>query len=465
MLDGDGPTEQWTDMGITVLPCSDPVAWLAELKQAAAAVPPEPIDAVPAPGTLLGRRPYQFLDYYTAEDADLFFGRDAWIERLSGRILAQPLTVLFGRSGVGKTSLLLAGVLPRLEGCNCWPIYARPGQDPLAALRLAADESLAPADRASLASIADLGAFVQAAGQRLGKMPVVVLDQAEECFTALAKPVRDRWVATLAEALREAPGEVHWVLSLREDFAAELHEWSGQVPGLFDHTEWLLPLTREEAQEAIARPPRRVGVAIEDALVQRLLDDLTVEGVAPPQLQIVCERLYQARDAQQGMTLAVYEALGGTRAILAEYVDFALAQLPLQQRELAVALLKAMVTGRDTKLPLRPEEILDNAEGEPAEKQAVLAALVDIRLVRSLMGDERPASGATSWPTRCWWRRCAVGSTRPSARRRRPGTCCGRSGKPRANWAWRCCRSGRRWPTSTASGRTPTCGWTNTTWP
>jgi hypothetical protein len=54
---------------------------------------------------------------------------------VAGRILAEPLVVLFGRSGVGKTSLLLAGVVPRLASRDCWPIYARPGEDPVTALR------------------------------------------------------------------------------------------------------------------------------------------------------------------------------------------------------------------------------------------------------------------------------------------------------------------------------------------
>jgi hypothetical protein len=347
----------------------------------------------------LGRRPYKFLDFYTAKDADLFFGREQQAEDLADRILAEPLVVLFGRSGVGKTSLLLAGIAPRLKRRDCWPIYARPGEDPVAALRTAAEADLSEADQAALGEIADLGAFIEAAGARRGRVPIVILDQAEECFTALAPPVRARWVAALAQALQEAPDALHWVLSLREDFAAELHEWSTQVPGLFDHTLRLQPLSREEAREAIVRPLARVGAEIAAALVERVLDDLlsqrelddlTQQGVPPAPLQIVCDRLYSARDAAGRITSATYEALGGARRILADYVDIALAQLPRARRETAVALLKAMVTGRETKLPLRPAEILNQVAGDATEKRAVLMELVDARLVRSLqVGDER----------------------------------------------------------------------------
>ncbi len=374
----------WREHGVTVLPATDLAAGLADLGQAVAAMPELPGDSLPEPGTLLGRRPYKFLDFYTARDADLFFGRDQWADGLTGRILAQPLTVLFGRSGVGKTSLLLAGVLPRLAVRNCWPIYARPGDDPLAAVRTAAEEQLNVDDRAALCQITGLGAFLTAAGERLQRTPVVILDQAEECFTVVSEPVRERWVAALAQALYTSASTIRWVLSLREDFAAELDTWSARIPTLFNHTERLLPLDREAARAAIAGPATRVGVRVEDPLVAQVLDDLTIDGVSPPQLQIVCERLYQARDQDGCMTLAGYEALGGTRQILSDYVDVALAQFPRARRDLAVALLKAMVSGRETKLPLRPDEVLNPVAGDPAEKQAVLTKLVDTRLVRSL---------------------------------------------------------------------------------
>jgi len=380
----------WVEWGVTPMVVADPVAWLERLGQAVVKLPPPPADTLPGSGPLLGRRPYKFLDFYTADDTDLFFGRDRWADELAARVLAEPLVVLFGQSGVGKTSLLLAGVLPRLEVRDGWPVYARPMDDPIESLRAAVEAKLDTADRTILAGIADLGLFIRAAGELKGKVPIVVLDQVEECFTALAPAVRERWVAALAQALHDTAGEVRWVLSLREDYAAELHEWTDRVPGLFDHTARLTPLGRDEAREAIAQPPARVGAPIDESLVERLLADLESEGVAPAQLQIVCDRLYLARDREGHITLAAYEALGGTRCILAEYVDFALVQLPPELCETAVELLRRMANGRETKLPLRPEEVLGSAERDTAERRAALNGLLDARLVRSLeWGGER----------------------------------------------------------------------------
>ena len=376
--------ESWAGQGSQVLKTEDSASWLGELAQVVAELPPVVVDRLPHHRPVLGRRPYKFLDFYTAEDADLFFGREDWTRKLAGSILAQQLTVLFGRSGVGKTSLLLAGVAPYLEDRGCWVIYVRPGDDPLSAVRMTAEAQLEESDRMALARIPDLGIFIKSAGERRGKTPVIILDQAEECFTALSRRVRDRWVESLAHACRTAPGSVRWVLSLREDFAAELHEWTARVPTLFDHTMWLTQLSRDEARQAIVKPPEQVGIEIETALVEKLLDDLFREGVDPADLQIVCDRLYQSRHAVERITLGDLKNLGGTDQILADYVDFALDQLPEEQRERAIVLLKAMVTGRETKLPFRFGELMRDVGGDPPENRVVLNRLVDARLVRSL---------------------------------------------------------------------------------
>jgi formylglycine-generating enzyme required for sulfatase activity len=390
-LVSSGPEfEAWQAQGVTPLQADDPVAWLTGLRAAVRAMPAPAQDILPGPALPLTRRPYKFLDYYEEKDADLFFGRQAWIEQLSTAIRAHPLVILTGPSGVGKTSLLRAGVFPDLQQHDCWTVYARPGQDALQSVRQAVLEALSPSDQAALAPIADLPELLAAAGQRLDRLPVIVLDQAEECFTALAAPVRQRWVEAFGRAVTRQAGQVHWVLALREDFLGELDAWSGWVAHLFEFTQRLAPLDRPAAAQAITSPAERVGLQVEPALVERMLDELTLDAVAPAQLQIVCERLYQARDAAGRMTLAAYEALGGARRILAEYVDFALAQFPQTQRELAVGLLKAMVTGRETKLPLSPAEIFSQSAGILADQQAALKQLVDVRLVRSLEVGHQP---------------------------------------------------------------------------
>lgn len=83
------------------------------------------------------RPPYKFLDYYEAADADIFCGRDTESQIVTRLILSHRLLTLFGPSGAGKTSLLLAGVLPRLAAEGYQHVYVRALDDPLPALRKA----------------------------------------------------------------------------------------------------------------------------------------------------------------------------------------------------------------------------------------------------------------------------------------------------------------------------------------
>ena len=96
-------------------------------------------------------RPYKFLHYFEASDQPIFFGRDEEVNHLVQHIMAHRLTVLFGQSGVGKTSLINAGVIPRLEEEGYTSLYLRVLREPAAsitqaALKLVGDEGteLAP---------------------------------------------------------------------------------------------------------------------------------------------------------------------------------------------------------------------------------------------------------------------------------------------------------------------------------
>jgi hypothetical protein len=105
--------------------------------ETAGSVPvPEPVPTVPA------RPPYKFLDFYTAEDSAIFCGRDTEIQVVYRLALSTRVLTLFGPSGAGKTSLLLAGVLPRLEQVGYRSLYIRALSDPLLALRQALGESV-----------------------------------------------------------------------------------------------------------------------------------------------------------------------------------------------------------------------------------------------------------------------------------------------------------------------------------
>ena len=127
---------------------------------------------------------------------------------------------------------------------------------------------------------------------------VVFIDQFEELFVNLAPELQGSFLSDLAYCVRELPREVRFVLALREDFLPQLEAHRDLLLQYDANSFRLEALGRATAELAITEPARRVGLAYEPALVQTLLDDLAEGGcVPPPQLQIVCDRLYDRAGA------------------------------------------------------------------------------------------------------------------------------------------------------------------------
>jgi len=325
--------------------------------------------------------PYPFLDSYTEADAGRFFGRADAIRNLGELVLAERLVVCFGSSGVGKTSLLRAGLMPQLRRQGCLPLYCRPEDDPVAAIREAA---LASAAEDAQSTLSDLLADLSRRSQRT---VVVMLDQFEEVFTLLGTETLAPLLMELAACLRLPGAPVHVVLSLREDFLVYLHDLQTYLPGVFAHRYRLRPLCAAEAREAIESPARRVDLAYEPALAAQLVRDLRREDgtIEPSDLQIVCSALYEDLRGAGGdtFTLARYRALGGAAQLLAGHLESVVAREPNPIQVKAV--LKAMVTAQGTKASLPAVEIARLADVEEETVTAILRRLDrPHRLVRPL---------------------------------------------------------------------------------
>lgn len=341
--------------------------------------------------------PYRFLDYFDVQDSRFFFGREQEVDELIDLLCGQPLVVLFGRSGIGKTSLIKAGVMARLLGLDkeetpiddrSWlPVYTRCEDDPEASIRLAATDAAEQAgyDLPGKVREASLGELLAEMVQVTGHRVVVFLDQFEEFFVKLGQKVRDEFVSQLQQYLDTAPTDVHLVLSLREDFVGELYELQDRLPDILHNMYRLHKLDHAQAHSAILKPAVNFGIQVERDLADQLVEDLSRAGVEPAQLQIVCHRLYEALSpGAHTITHYTYQRLGGAGKILADYLDYALSQLPLAERRIARAILKEMAASSELKATQPRERIAQGLSQSPEMIERVLARLVDYRLLRSV---------------------------------------------------------------------------------
>ena len=309
----------------------------------------------------MSRAPYKYLDYYTFEDADLFFGREFEVQRMVGEILTSRLLVLFSPSGSGKTSLINAGVRPALEQLGHATAYVRFDKPPVPALLDAVAKRLnAPLGENTDDLRAWFSNYFGQSGAANAKADIVIfLDQFEEFFIIYhdQPQVRQNFIAQLARLKYDANLPVYVVLSLREDYFVNLHEFREAVPSIFQNNAnvRLRPFTENEARRAILEPAQAVGLRYEDGLVDVLINDLQEQtpdkdGVAPIILQMVCHTLWKKRAPANGaITRKLYDQCGGAGAIIANRLTQALDNIPRRDHGLMVKLFRALKTPDNLK--------------------------------------------------------------------------------------------------------------------
>ncbi len=347
-------------------------------------IPPMPVEELTA---LLPERPYKLLDYYEARDAGIFFGRRQETQYLTSLIHAHRLVLLYGASGVGKTSLLLAGAVPRLERAEplYQTVYVRAFEDPALVIRRAVRRRLPGVELPQLSSLLD---FLDAATHALERTLVIILDQFEEFFIRLSPELRAAFIAELGALYDAYDLPVKVVLSLREDWLAWVEEIEKRIPEVFRIRMRLLPLTRDQARQAVTAPVERLGVSYEPALVERLLEDLTLTdqggtAVMPPQLQLVCSALYDKLEPdERQIPLAAYKQLGGARGVLQRYLEDELTRLGGDEQKLARAALEELVTSQGTKAVRTGDELALALGVDASDLEPVLDKLVRARLLR-----------------------------------------------------------------------------------
>ncbi|HEX4811797.1 MAG TPA: tetratricopeptide repeat protein [Nonomuraea sp.] len=356
------------------------------------------------------------MDAFRAEDHHRFFGRYEESHELRKLWLSQRLTVLYGASGAGKTSLLQAGVIPLLDShtadvlplgrvtyASPFPRAALPSHNPLVLALLMSWQPEVPPNRLADMTIP---AFLKARPARRDafgdRLPTLVaIDQAEELFLGGRRQRlhRDWFFGQLAEALR-ADRELRLLLSIRIDRLMDLLPYEWQLgEGL--EPDWerfpLEPLSFTRALEAVREPVKGTGRAFAPGAAEHLVRDLIrvrsrtsgrleSQGVEPAQLQAVCAALWNSvpPDAAEITVRDVHEH--ADRALSAHYEQairaVAAERFDGDDRRLR-AWLRLTFEGRQ---PVRQSAVQQSGIG-----RAVIALLVKRRIVRT---DQRMGEGS-----------------------------------------------------------------------
>jgi len=319
--------------------------------------------------------PYKGLSAFTTEDADNYFGREREAEGFANRLRQQPFLAVVGPSGTGKSSFVLAGVLPLLP--KGWrAVTLRPGATPLEALaaRLSAE---------SLPSLSNLESFAAAVGD--DQVLVIVVDQFEELVTLCPEvAAREAFAHHLVAAANHHSGRVKVVLTLRDDFLIRVQQLSAFRQVLSSSLQLLGTPAPEELQRVVTEPARRVGYAFDDpTLPRRMVEAVADYSGALALLSFTASQLWDLRDRHlRLMRVKTYDALGGVAGALANHAELTLNQMSPADQKLVREAFRHLVTAQGTRAVLSKKEAME-VLGDTENASRVLTSLIGARLLVS----------------------------------------------------------------------------------
>lgn len=298
--------------------------------------------------------PYRGLLPYDSGDADSFFGREREVAECLRKLRDSGVLAVVGPSGVGKSSLVRAGVVAALLRSGAPVLTTSPG----------------PRPTESLGQLREHG------------RQTLVVDQAEEAVTTCADVgERERYFARLAVHVA-AGGAL--VLCLRADHIGGLAPYPEMARLLEDGLYLLGPLNEPDLRSAIQGPARRAGLRLEPGLVDLLVREVEGEPRALPLLSHVLRETWERRE---GLTLTVdgYRATGGIRFAVANSAERLHDAMDAPQRIRLRHLLLRLVVPSENGEPVRARVPRGSLPAD-AEHQQLVEQLIDARLV-SIDGD------------------------------------------------------------------------------
>jgi WD40 repeat protein len=284
--------------------------------------------------------PYRGLFHFSPSDAEFFFGREVFVEELVAATQTCNFIPVLGASGSGKSSVVLAGLVPKLQTEGHWRFtHFRPDSEPFHALALALvplytrnldntdkiiqARKLSQALSAGEIPLADV--FAQIHQHHPTDRVLLIADQFEEVYTLCTdEKIRRSFLDSLLASFPSCPAQSHYkhvfVATMRADFLgnALLYPPFGDV--LKTDIKLIRAMKHEELEQVIVKPAEKMGVTFQAGLVKRILDDIESEPGNLPLLEFALTKLWEKRKGKQ-LTHAAYEDIGEVKGALAHYAD------------------------------------------------------------------------------------------------------------------------------------------------
>jgi hypothetical protein len=383
-----------------------------------------PPPSVPADAAAVDdRNPWLGLASFTEETREYFYGREEEVAELARRVQRKRLTLLFGQSGLGKTSILRAGLVPRLRGHGYCPVYVRidyahDAPEPAEQIKRAIASTAKRSGEWTQVGVAvegeSLWEFLHHRDDVLRdesgttQVPLLIFDQFEEIFTLaqsddFGRARAARFIADLADLVENRPpkeleerleqdetaaerfdfarSDYRVLIALREDYLAPLESLKNAMPSITQNRLRLAPMTGAQALEAVMRPGRDlVSQQVAEAIVRFVAggSEISNAEVEPALLSLICRELNDARVAQGRGEISLDLVTGSHASILSSFYERCLADQPTEVRRI---IEDELLTESGFRENVAEEKLLRSFADAGAAPDT-LAVLVNRRLLR-----------------------------------------------------------------------------------
>ena len=341
--------------------------------------------------------PYRGLFHFSPDDAQYFFGREVFIEELFTATKIRNFITVLGASGSGKSSVVLAGLVPKLQQEGHWLFtHFRPSSEPFYALAQALIPLYEPEKNATeqmyqarqLAeyfvngSVPLKDVFTRIQRNYANHRVLLIADQFEELYTLcsdekIRRSFQDTLLAGFQSESNQFPSSYVLVSTMRVDFLGNALAYPPFADVLHNADIKIRSMNRSELSDVIAKPAQKLKVTFQDGLLERILDDVEDEPGNLPLLEFALTLLWERRTGKQ-LTHKSYREIGKVQGALTNYADKKYKELNYveqqQTRQIFIQLVSPGNGAKDTRRLATKEEL-------GKENWYLVKRLADARLV------------------------------------------------------------------------------------
>jgi hypothetical protein len=348
------------------------------------------------------KSPFKFLDSYTKEDREIFFGRDKEIEELHSRVFESKILLVYGTSGTGKSSLINCGLANRFNDADWLPVSARRGKD----INLSITEALSkvaltrvPFDKALKQgnTTFNLDKLLRSVYLDHFKPIFLILDQFEELFIFGNKDEKAGLIQSVAKVI-DSDIQCRFIFSIREEYLAGVTEFEKVIPSFLSNRMRIEKMTRQNAIDTIEGPCRVKNINMEPGFAGALLQKLNPDTpeVELTWLQIYLDKIMKLAEnddhSVNKITIDLLEEAGDVKDILGTFLEEQISQL--SDPEAGMVILKAFVSAKGTKQQITEDQVIEYTStfGKEIGSETVKALIqkfIKLRILRDKDEDGR----------------------------------------------------------------------------